>query len=102
MDSEINDKTDQNNNEESPKKRAKWSQRYLASYSLEFSGIQASKVSKAQAFCSICSVDFSVAHSCYNDVSKHVKGKKYEERVLTGKNSSTMKQYFKKTDEEMP
>jgi hypothetical protein len=93
----MDEQTDQSTNQ-SPKKRVKWSQRYLASYALELPGIQVSTISKEHAFCSICSVDFSVAHGGRNDVSKHVKGKKHEERVLASKNSYTMKQFLNKTD----
>jgi len=55
----------------SKKKSKKWIQKYKPEYSQAFNFVRKSSKSDEHAFCTVCSVDFSIAHGGRNDITQH-------------------------------
>jgi cystathionine beta-lyase/cystathionine gamma-synthase len=54
------------------KKCKKWKQKYKDEYGKVYSFITKSSKSDEHAFCSICSIDISMAHGGINDIKQHM------------------------------
>lgn len=57
-----------------PKRTKTVDQKYKQEYSLKYPVITSSRVSASHAFCTVCRLDFGVAHGGAYDCTKHVNG----------------------------
>ena len=55
-------------------------QKFRKDYSAKYPVI-ASKVSDSDAFCTVCHIDFSVAHGEINDCSRHTKSASHQQKT---------------------
>lgn len=61
----------------SAQKKPKVVQKYKQDYNSEWPVLKASSTSISSAFCTLCRVDFSVAHGGRNDCQRHINTKKH-------------------------
>ena len=64
-----------------PKRTKTVDQKYKQEYSLKYPVITSSRVSASHAFCTVCRLDFGVAHGGAYDCTKHVNGTAHKLKV---------------------
>lgn len=79
-------------------KKNKREQLFLPSYTKAYPCVQASKVAKTHARCTVCEFDFSVKHGGFDDVSKHVKSGRHIAKGQALASSSQLTNFFQKAD----
>src|SRR5215813_14559104 len=68
-------------------------QTYKSSYASEFPCIEKSKLSE-NAFCTKCSVNFSLGHAGKGDISKHLSTQKHKKNVSGHRENSKINTFF--------
>ncbi|XP_034965228.1 uncharacterized protein LOC118082233 isoform X2 [Zootoca vivipara] len=86
--------------EDIPSKKAKKLCKYLEKWESEFSFVKKSRVGDSNAFCTICSCDFSVSHGGRNDVAQHKQSAKHKRRLEAQKNAPTMSAFVNRNTTE--
>ena len=74
--------------------KIKYFQAYKSSYASEFPCIKNSKLSESYAFCTKCSVDFSLGHAGKGDISKHLSVQKHKKNVSGHRENSKINTFF--------
>ena len=74
--------------------KKRYFQTYKLSYAIEFPCIKKSKLSENCAFCTKCSVDFSLSHAGKGDISKHLSTQKHKKNVSGHRENSKINTFF--------
>ena len=86
-------------NENSPKKKPRWNQRYKQQYSVAYPCITKSVKGETYAHCTVCNCDISVAHGGMDDIKRHVGREKHSTALKSVSTIRNMDTYFVKQDD---